>query len=137
MNITSITSNGAAAPNGGVDPTGFRQRMEQAMAPVAQLFGTTPDQLMQAVRASGGSLSDYAASKGISNNDLVAAIKQGMKSSAPNGSQLSDSQLTSIADRMANHKPHGHHHHGAPPVAPPADPIGMASTATGAPIETR
>jgi hypothetical protein len=120
MNISSINANGALQGPGGTDPADFRTRMQQAMAPVAQLFGTTPEQLMQAVQESGGTLSDYAASKGISQTDLTAAIKQGLQSNAPNGTQLSDTQLTNIADRIENHKPHGHHHHGAPPADPTA-----------------
>jgi hypothetical protein len=82
--------------------------MEQGMEPVAQLFGTTPDQLMSDVRASGGSLADYAASKGISKDALIAAIKQGLQANAPNGAQLSDTQLTNLANRIANHKPGDH-----------------------------
>jgi hypothetical protein len=120
MNISSINANGALPGPGGTDPTDFRTRMEQAMAPVAQLFGTTPDQLMRAVQQSGGTLSDYAAAHGVSNTDLTAAIKQGLQSNATNGSQLSDTQLTNLADRIENHKSHGHHHHGAPPADPTA-----------------
>ncbi len=125
MNISPINAYGALQGPGGTDPNDFRTRMQQAMAPVAQLFGTTPDQLMQAVQESGGTLADYAASKGISQTDLTAAIKQGLQSNAPNGTQLSDTQLTNIADRIENHKPHGHHH-----GAPSADPT-AASGATG------
>jgi len=126
MNISPINAYGALQGPGGTDASDFRTRMQQAMAPVAQLFGTTPDQLMQAVQESGGTLADYAASKGISQTDLTAAIKQGLQSNAPNGTQLSDTQLTNIADRIENHKPHGHHHHSAPPADPTA-----ASGATG------
>jgi hypothetical protein len=83
----------------------FRARMEQGMEPVAQLFGTSVDQLMSNVRASGGGLADYAASKGISKDALIDAMKQGLQANAPNAAQLSDSQLTNLANRIANHKP--------------------------------
>jgi hypothetical protein len=112
MNISSITSGTAAL--GGVNQTDFRTRMEQSMAPVAQLFGMTSDQLMSAVKASGKSLADYASSKGISSSDLTAAIKQGLQSNAPSGVQLSDSQLTNLAQRIENHKP-GDGPQGPPP----------------------
>jgi hypothetical protein len=98
--------------------------MQQAMAPVAQLFGMSSDDLMSAVKASGGSLADYAASKGISSSDLTAAIKQGLQANAPNGVQLSDSQLTNLAQRIENHKP------GDGPQGPPPGAAGGAS-ATG------
>jgi len=112
MNISSITSGTAAL--GGVNQNDFRTRMEQSMAPVAQLFGMTSDQLMSAVKASGKSLADYASSKGISSSDLTAAIKQGLQSNAPSGVQLSDSQLTNLAQRIENHKP-GDGPQGPPP----------------------
>jgi hypothetical protein len=110
MNISSI--GGAAGSNGvgGANQTDFRTRMQEAMAPVAQLFGMSTDQLMSAVKASGGTLADYAASKGISNADLTTALKQGLQSNAPNGTQLSDTQLTNLVQRIENHKPrHGSH----------------------------
>ena len=105
MNISSI--GGASGMTGvtGANQDDFRTRMQQAMAPVAQLFGMSSDDLMSAVKASGGSLADYAASKGISSSDLTAAIKQGLQANAPNGVQLSDSQLTNLAQRIENHKP--------------------------------
>ena len=112
MNISSITS--GTAELGGVNQNDFRTRMEQSMAPVAQLFGMTSDQLMIAVKASGKSLADYASSKGIASSDLTAAIKQGLQSNAPSGVQLSDSQLTNLAQRIENHKP-GDGPQGPPP----------------------
>ena len=112
MNISSVTSGMTAL--GGANQNDFRARMEQSMSPVAQLFGMSSDQLMSAVKASGKSLADYAASKGISSTDLTAAIKQGLQNSAPNGVQLSDSQLTNLAQRIENHKP-GDGPQGPPP----------------------
>jgi hypothetical protein len=100
-----------------LDPTiqtsqdAYRNRMDQAFAPVAQLFNETPEQLMNELH-SGTSLADLAQSKGISQDDLVAAIKQGLQSSSTSASTLSDSQLTNLANRIANHHHHGHHHGG-------------------------
>jgi hypothetical protein len=113
MNISAI--GGASGTTAvGANQNDFRTRMEQSMAPVAQLFGMTTDQLMTAVKASGKSLADYASSKGVSSADLTAAIKQGLQDNAPDGVQLSDSQLTNLAQRIENHKP-GDRPQGPPP----------------------
>ena len=121
MNVSSVTS-GMTAP-GGADQNDFRTRMQRSMAPVAQLFGMSSDQLMSAVKASGKSLADYASSKGISSTDLTAAIKQGLQNSAPNGVQLSDSQLTNLAQRIESHKPGD-----GPQGPPPGGVTGIGST---------
>jgi hypothetical protein len=123
MNISSI--GGASGMTGvtGANQNDFRTRMQQSMAPVAQLFGMSSDDLMSAVKASGGSLADYAASKGISSTDLTAAIKQGLQANAPNGVQLSDSQLTNLAQRIENHKPGD-----GPQGPPPSGGAGGVST---------
>jgi hypothetical protein len=113
MNISSIGGAGGATAIG-ANQNDFRTRMQQSMAPVAQLFGMTSDQLMSAVKDSGKSLADYASSKGISNADLTAAVKQGLQSNAPSGAQLSDTQLTNLAQRIENHKP-GDRPQGPPP----------------------
>ena len=69
---------------------------------------------MTAVKASGKSLADYASSKGVSSADLTAAVKQGLQENAPNGVQLSDSQLRNLSQRIENHKP-GDRPQGPPP----------------------
>ena len=76
MNVSSIGNTGAFSGVSGAGGQDFRARMQQSMAPVAQLFGMSSDQLMSEVKASGGSLADYAASKGISNADLTAAVNK-------------------------------------------------------------
>jgi len=103
---------GISNPNQPYDPTSMQTRMQQALTPVAQLFGESSDQLMSELQSGHTSLSALAASKGISQTDLVNAIKSGLQQSAPNGTTLSDTQLTNIANRIANHKHGGHHHHG-------------------------
>ena len=112
--MTAINPIGSTNPNQQVDPTDFRTRMQQALAPVAQLFGETTDQLMSELQSGKTSLSALAQSKGVSQTDLVNAIKQGLSQNASsNGQTLSDSQLTNIANRIANqvHGAGGHHHH--------------------------
>ena len=111
MNVSSIGGN----QNTGTDPTGFQSRFAQALGPVASLFGESSDQLMQELQSGHTSLSALAQQKGVSQTDLVNAIKQGLQStSANNGAPaLSDAQLTNIANRIANHRHGGgHHHHG-------------------------
>ena len=107
MNVNGLQGSfgsGAAMGPGRVDPSAMKAKMEQAMGPVAKLFGMTADELTQALQG-GKSLSDIAATKGVSNTDLVAAIKQGLESNAPEGApKLSSSQLDNIASRIANHK---------------------------------
>jgi hypothetical protein len=114
MNISAVIGNRDAWPTDGVTQNDFHTRMEQSIAPVANLLGMSTSDLMNAVRQSGGSLADYAASKGVSRSDLIAAIKQGLQNNAPAGVQLSDTQLTNLANRIANHKP-GAHQHGPRP----------------------
>jgi len=123
MNVSSIGGN----QNTGTDPTGFQSRFAQALGPVASLLGESSDQLMQELQSGHTSLSALAQQKGISQTDLVNAIKQGLQStSASNGAPaLSDVQLTNIANRIANHRHGGgHHHHGGSGV----DPTSGAST---------
>jgi hypothetical protein len=110
MTINSINSLDPNDPNNPVNQDRFRARMEQALTPVAQLFHETPDQLINELQSGNTSLSDLAQSKGVSQDDLVAAIKQGL-TNTPGGSPLSDTQLTNIANRIANHRHGGHHHH--------------------------
>jgi hypothetical protein len=107
MNINSV--GGGTQPQQAENSV-FQARMQQAFAPVAQLFGESTDQLMSELQSGKTSLTDLAKTKGISQGDLVNAIKQGISQTAQSGAPaLSDTQLTNIATRIANHK-HGHHH---------------------------
>ncbi len=109
----SINPIGITNPNQATAPNSIQTQMQQAMAPVASLFGETADQLMQQLNSGSTSLSQLASQKGISQTDLVNAIKQGLQQTASaNGQSPSDTQLTNIANRIANHKHGGHHHHG-------------------------
>ncbi len=73
------------------------------------------------------SLSDLATQKGVSQTDLLTAIKAGLQqTAASNGQTPSDTQLTNIANRVANHKHGGgHHHHGGG-----AAPVGSSTSST-------
>jgi len=109
MNVNGV--GGGAAPSQ-ADNGVFQSRMQQAFAPVASLFGETTDQLMQELQSGKTSLTDLAKAKGISQDDLINAIKQGISQTSGNGApNLTDTQLTNIATRIANHKHGGHHHH--------------------------
>jgi hypothetical protein len=109
MNVNGVTG---GFPPQQADNGVFQSRMQQAFAPVASLFGETSDQLMSELQSGKTSLSDLAKTKGISQDDLINAIKQGISQTAGNGApNLSDTQLTNIANRIANHKHGGHHHH--------------------------
>ena len=109
----TINPIGITNPNQALDPSSFQTRMQQALSPVATLFGESTDQLMSELNSGHTSLSALAANKGITQAQLVDAIKQGLQQSSPNnGQSMSDTQLTNIANRIANHKHGGHHHHG-------------------------
>jgi lambda repressor-like predicted transcriptional regulator len=91
----------------GTDPSGLAGRSSSVYNAVAGVFKETPDQLTSELQAPGASLTSIAQQKGVSQTDLVNAIKQGLQQTNAN---FSDTQLTNIANRIANHK-HGHHHH--------------------------
>jgi hypothetical protein len=69
---------------------------------------------LTAARTSGQSLSDFATSKGASQDTLLAALKDSIATNAPAGAPaLSSDQLNAMATDMVNRKPGagGHHHH--------------------------
>jgi len=77
------------------------------MSGLAQRLGVSTDDL-ETARKNGQSLSDFATSKGISQNDLLSAVKEELKANKPDGApDLSDDELTAIANRMIDAKP-GH-----------------------------
>jgi hypothetical protein len=106
----SPVGNGVDPTNGG-NQDSFRTRMQQTLGAVANLFGETTDQLQNELQSGDTSLAALAASKGVSQTDLVNTIQQSLQSSTANGTQLTATQLTNIANRIANHKHGGGHHH--------------------------
>jgi hypothetical protein len=112
MTISGIGGASPTPANTGIDPASWQTQMQQTLGPVAQLFGESTEQLTNELQSGKTSLSQLAESKGISQTDLVSAIQQGLQQSAANGGpQLSDTQLTNLANGIANRVHGGHHHH--------------------------
>ena len=133
MTVNAISNTALLDPSQNVD-TSWQTRMQQALGPVAQLFGESAQQLEGDLQSGKTSLSALAQSKGVSQTDLVNAIKQGLQQSSANGGpQLSDSQLTNIANGVANRVHGGHHHHHAGGVSPfdPASGTASGTSASG------
>jgi hypothetical protein len=93
---------------------------------------------LQTARASGESLSDFATSKGISQDTLLAAVKDSITTNAPAGATpLSSDQLNAMATDMVNRKPGGggghHHHHGGGASSVQMPDSSLLSALTGTP----
>ena len=97
--------------------TAWQQRMQQAMGPVAQLFGESSQQLMQQLQSGGSSLSTLAQSQGVSQSSLLSAIQQGLQQAGGPASSMSSTQLANLSSTIANRVHHGHHHHGGAAAA--------------------
>ena len=96
----SVSSVGSAQ----VEPHHHRHHKPPEMTNTAELLGMSTDDLEQA-RKSGQSLSDLAASKGVSKDDLVASITKDLQANEPGGApQISDAQLTQMATNIADGK---------------------------------
>jgi hypothetical protein len=96
----------------------FQKTREAALSAAADLLGESPDDLKQAL-ASGKSLADLAAEKGLSADDLQKAVQSAVKQANPNASE---DQAAQIAQRMiAGHHHHHQHAQGQAP-APGGDP---------------
>ncbi|MCU1374801.1 MAG: hypothetical protein JWO68_2087 [Actinomycetia bacterium] len=110
MTINGITSATTSA-TGSVDRTAMRQRMDKVFNAVADKLGISADDLKTQLQ-SGKSLTEVAAAKGMSKDDLLATIKDAIGSDTSPGTSVDD-----LALRIADRKGHGHHgHHGPPPV---------------------
>jgi lambda repressor-like predicted transcriptional regulator len=79
---------GGGRPGGGGDP----------LSSVADLLGTTSDELIEQLR-SGASLSDLATKAGISRDDLLGAIREGLPP-APEG--VTDVDTTALVEDIAD-----------------------------------
>jgi hypothetical protein len=91
---------GVAAPAG--SPTTL-------LSGVADLFGTTTDDLIKRMQG-GESLSDLAAAKGVSRDDLLATIKQGLQTNQVTLRPSAD--LDAMAAKVADRKGGAGHRHG-------------------------
>lgn len=120
-----MTMSGASRVGG----SGAESRMQGAIGSAAQLFGMSQSDLTSLLN-SGQSLAGVASSKGISQTDLVSAIKQGVQQATPQGgtSGPSGSLLDRIANRIATHSGgqigQAHHHHHGPGAGPAAATAG-------------
>jgi hypothetical protein len=105
MNVSAI---GAQAAQYGSGP----RPAPPSLDATAKLLGMSTDELDQA-RASGTTLADLAAGKGVSKDALVASIAADLKANLPQGAAApSDARLTQLATGIAEGKhTHGHHHH--------------------------
>ena len=94
MNVNSISSaTQFQRPQGPPPPP--------KMEGTAKLLGMTTDELQSAQKA-GTKLTDLAAQKGVSEDDLVKSIAADMKANKPEGApELSDAQLTEMATNIA------------------------------------
>ena len=126
MTISGISNATQIQPNAAADQSNWQTRMQQMLAPVAQLFGMTTSQLEQSIQ-SGQSLSDIATSKGVSQTDLLNTIKAGLQQNQPSGApSLSDTQLTNLANGIASR----HHHHHAGGAANTASQAATSTSTT-------
>ena len=111
MTIAAISPTSFSGAASTASVTERKGRVESVLAPVAQLFGESAQQLEGELRSGKTSMTALAQSKGVSQSDLVDAIKKGLQDGAKAGGvQLSDTQLSNLANGMAN-RVHGGHHH--------------------------
>jgi hypothetical protein len=114
--VTGVTNTQPTLAASGA--SALRDQMKQVMSAVAKKLGMTDADLGTALK-SGMSLTDIAKSKGVSADDLKAAITASLTSTNPS---LSATQLSTIAGRITGHKGGHHHHHAAAAPAPATDP---------------
>jgi len=139
MTISGISDATQIQASGGVDPTNWLMQMQQTLGPVAQLFGESTQQLMNDLQSGKTSLSQLAQSKGIPQTALLSAIEQGLQQSSSNsGHQLSATQLTNLANGIANRVHGGHHHHhgenGASNTAATSNTSATSDTSSTSPL---
>ncbi|MFN8028042.1 MAG: hypothetical protein U0W40_17260 [Acidimicrobiia bacterium] len=112
-------------------------RVDQAFSAAAKLLGESADRLRTELRAGGNSLTSLAATKGVSKDDLVGALKQGIQATH-GGAKLSDDQLTAMATHLADRVEHGWHHQRpeihtqVTPTTPAPDTTSTAANAANA-----
>ncbi|HWB23736.1 MAG TPA: hypothetical protein VG652_12725 [Gaiellaceae bacterium] len=100
---------------------------QQVLQPVAQLLGTTPQDLIGQMQ-SGTTLATIARQQGVSQADLTSAIEQGLQAASPANSSTTPGSLASVATSIANGTAkigHHHHHHSAAPSASQAPSLGV------------
>ena len=101
MNIGSVGASVPAHTVSGASPVmggRFEGQLQGVMSDMTGLLGVSTQQLNTSVSQS-GSLSSVAADKGMTQETLVDAIKQGLQSA---GSTLTGTRLDNIATRIAH-----------------------------------
>ena len=103
MNIGGVGAPMPADTVSGASPvTGgrFEGQLQGVMNDMTGVLAMSPQQLNASI-SQAGSLSSVAAGKGISEQQLVSTIKQGLQDA---GSKLSGARLDNIATRIAHHR---------------------------------
>jgi len=105
-----IDALGGAPTGWAPQSAGANSWLQGVLEPVAEKLGTSASSLLQQLQG-GASLSEVADQQGVSRSDLIAAIEQGLRQSAPAGSGAS-AGLADLANRIADrHGLHGAHRH--------------------------
>ena len=122
---TSIGSVSATASVAAMQSThrGERAQGKGPFEAVSGLLGMSADEISSAV-SSGKSLNDLASAKGVSHDDLVAALEAGAPEELQGTSALDD-MVEDIASRTG--APSGPRGHGGPPPGPPPGAKGVLS----------
>lgn len=120
MSISSISSTTSTYEVAGADRR--QPPKPPSMDHTADLLGLSASELEDA-RKQGKSLADLAKEKGVSTDDLTAAVTQDLQANKPEGApELSADQLSQMAtDIISGKGPHGHGHHGPPPTGTDSD----------------
>ena len=103
MNIGGVGAPMPADTVSGASPVAggrFEGQLQGVMTDMTGVLAMSPQQLNASI-SQAGSLSSVAAGKGMSEQQLVGAIKQGLQDA---GSKLSGSRLDNIATRIAHHR---------------------------------
>jgi hypothetical protein len=101
--MTSINSIVSTTTTATSAVSGRHHQRQDPMAKVADALGMSGDDLKTELK-SGKSLNDVATEKGVSHDDLIAAIKSGMPSGAASGTDA-DATAEKIADTKGMPKP--------------------------------
>jgi len=103
MNVNGIAGNMQAHAMSGASPIAggrFDGQLQGALGDVSSLLQMTPQQLGSSLSQS-GSLSGVAGGSGVSEQQLIDTIKQGLQDA---GSKLTGTRLENIATRIAHHQ---------------------------------
>ena len=131
MNVGSV-SNAASmfGPNGPPPPPGAG-RMEKGMEGTAKLLGLSTSELQEQLK-SGKTLNDLAAAKGVSHDDLIKSIEQGLQAAAPQGVQPpAGFDPSKMAEDIAAGKRPEHHHHRVAGAGGADDRLSQLASALG------